>query len=198
MTACFVCEVEDGLANLTQVSAPQGTMVYAHPACIDRHNKQVDKNLYGLKVSNAAGYVRDHDINVDDSYAIETFLRREDPKVSTRFIDAVIKAAREQRDREHTDWLFDDIEKNVEPWPTEANKSFVASVAEELTTIMDRLSGKQRGSKWQPNGEIEHEAAHRAAVLLIMQVAQRKYREQEKAGYEEYMLAEAAGEVEAF
>jgi hypothetical protein len=189
MTAkCYVCHAEDDLENPARISNVEEA--YAHPRCIEQHNKDVKKNLRALDASFAADTVRDHDINVDDSYAVERFLRRQNSKVGKRFVAEVIDAAREQRDRDYMNALFETTEKNVEVWPTEASKDFIAEAAADLANILYRLACEHGDSGWRRDGAIETKAAHYATLLLIKHVAWRKFQAKLEADWEEWKASE--------
>jgi hypothetical protein len=184
---CHVCHVEDELQNLTKVSgASIKKTAYAHPRCIERHNKDVEKNRRALDVSMAASVVRDHDIDVSDSWAVESFLRKQNPKISKRFVAEVVAAARKRRDRDNMEALFETIEENVAAWPAEVSEDFIAEVTVSLTDIIYRLADDD----WRSDGAIETKATRYAALLLIKQVAWRKYEAEIKAGHEEWQASE--------
>ena len=205
---CHICEGEDVLANLTQISVPHGvTASYAHSRCIDRHNKRAAKNLRAFDVSTIASHVRDHDLDATDEYVVAKFLRehdselrdllfQDDLKFDKRFATEVAAKAYAQRNEDDMNTVFDKLEERVDAWSAE-NKDFVAGVAEgvaeDLAPILDRIAGE--GSDWQPDGTIETEAARCAAVLLIKQVARRKQQAEFEAGHKEHLKSEASDEA---
>jgi hypothetical protein len=118
---------------------------YAHPNCIERHNKDVQKNLHALHVSTTADFVLDRDINPDDTWSVECLLRREYPelrkqpsilgdypKFSKQFIAEVVAAAREKRDRNRMAALFETIEETVTAWPAKVSEDFIAEISTDL------------------------------------------------------------------
>jgi hypothetical protein len=191
VTKCHVCHVEDELRNLTKLTDPEG--VYAHKRCIEQHNKDVEKNLqhlqHTLAVSDAASSARDHDIDPSDSWAVEKFLRGQNPKVGKRFVAEVVAAAREQRDCDNMDALFDRIEENVAALPAEIGEDFIS---EATTDLADIISQQLADDDWRSDGAIETKAARYAALLLIKQVAWRKHQDKMREAARQFAEEENA------
>jgi hypothetical protein len=99
--------------NLLQVTSSGEEVVYAHPSCIDQHNKDVKKKLRTLSARSIAGFVLNHGIDPGDVQSVECLLREEFPrlrrsallglgvhlKLSKPFITEIVAAAQEQRDQ---------------------------------------------------------------------------------------------------
>jgi hypothetical protein len=202
MTECHVCHVKDELVNLSQVkimNAGVEEVVYAHPPCIEQHNKDVEKNLRGLDVAAIANFVLDHDIDPDDSWSVECLLRREYPelrkqsvwraypKLSKQFIAEVVDAAREKRDWNRANALFETIEETVE-WTAEVGEDFIAEATSDLVGIIRRFACEHGDSDC--DSALEAKAARYAALLLIRQVAWRKFKSKLSEGHREWEASE--------
>jgi hypothetical protein len=140
-------------------------------------------------VIEAASYMLDHDINPDDDYAVEQFLRKH--KLGGRrreFITAVIKEAIELRDRKRLHGLFEYINSKVPVWPDDKKVSddFKIEIADDVGHELHCLL--QQGDD-VVGSEMER-IARCVALLLIQQAAWRKHDDEMKAGYAQ---AEAEG-----
>lgn len=60
-----------------------------------------------------ASEVLSHDLDPDDRYAVEKFLRKQNPRVSKTFVEKVVAEARDQRDANRWDSVFAAIAKHA-------------------------------------------------------------------------------------
>ncbi len=172
VSSCHVCHSADEPRNLVKITTAVGAIADAHPACIERHNKAAEETLRALEAAFKADEVLDHDINPDDFYAIETFLRRENPKVGKRFVDAVSAAAVEKRDQSCMESVFENIERRIAAGPSKIEEAFIAETAADLVDILYRLADDPT---WHRDSAIETQAARSTALLLIKQTAWRHF-----------------------
>jgi hypothetical protein len=173
---CIICQTQDEPSNLVELSEIESG--YAHPRCINRHNRTAAKNLYEIEVSMIADEISDHDIDATDPGAVERFFYERNRKVSERRVVEIVAAATKRRERDNRRWLFERLEGNVKPWPAEADEAFINDIADELS-----------GLSCPP---VDLSARRYAARLLVLQVAWRKDVEASKAACEEYEQGEVA------
>lgn len=177
---CTVCKNEDQLSNLVTVRREHSEIKdgYAHPRCIEQHNRTAEKNMRALDASMIAGEIFDHDLDATDPYVVKEFLRRGRPQhllgVRWPTVDEIAKAAEEKRERDDQCWVFDRLEKEVAPWPAEASEAYITEIADQLFGLVRKDEG----------------ACGFAARMLALQVAWRKGKEAEDAAYEEYQRSE--------
>ncbi len=131
------------------------------------HPETTQEFLRTFQASMAASEVRNHDLNIDDSYAIEAFLRRQNPKVTRAFVAEVIVAAQQQRNGEDMEWLFEKIERNTaESLPNDTDE-IVGEIAADVRA-MSRCDPAA-----PPSDDIGPAAAHYTAILLLRMAAWR-------------------------
>ena len=133
-----------------------------------------------------------HDLDATDSYVVAKFLRERGSELrefleprrrfDERFVDEVPDIAIEKRDRKAMVWVFEQLEKGVAAWPAKPTEEFLAGIIEDLGPVMYRLTGE--ASNWRSGDVIETEAVRCAALLLIKQVAWRKYETEFEAARE--------------
>jgi hypothetical protein len=142
-----------------------------------------------------AGEVLDHDINPDDHYQVEQFLRRKNPKISQRLIGACIVAARRKRDLDRLHGLFEYIRAVCKPWPAKPSASEIDNIAEGVSNELARLADKHgEHDAWHSQGTATELAAARYAAiyLLIEQAAWRAYVDELDASFKAWNEKEEA------
>lgn len=139
--------------------------------------------------------ILDHDIDPDNSYAVEQFLRKRLPKekLTEKSIAWFVTKARERRDWNSLHDLFAIIKESVKAWPAEPEADLVENIAQLLATDMPRLSEKHT-VYWDANIHVEM-ATRLAALLLIEQAAWRRHNDELEASYQEYQASEENAEA---
>lgn len=139
--------------------------------------------------------ILDHDIDPDNSYAVEQYLRKRLPKekLSEKSIAWFVRKARERRDYTSLHDLFAIINASVKAWPAEPEADLVENVAELLKVDMPRLAEKH-AVYWDANIHIEM-ATRLAALLLMEQTAWRRHNDELEASYQEYLDSEKNAEA---
>ncbi|MCA1533714.1 hypothetical protein I6F21_14200 [Bradyrhizobium sp. NBAIM03] len=176
---CRVCKKEDDLSNLVTVGreAKDG---YAHSRCIKQHNRTVAKNLRALDASMIASEILDHDLDATDPYVVKQFLRRQRPESllggRCPTADEIAIAAREKREHNQQQWIFERIEEEIrhEPGKTGATDAFLAEIADDLKQLVLK----------------DEDISHFASRMLTLQVAWRKDREAFEAANDDYQRSQ--------
>jgi hypothetical protein len=149
----------------------------------------VNRTLRTLDALAAASEVLAHDLTPDNSYAVATFLRRENPRVSKKFIGEVIAAMYRERFNDGLDALFEKLELRITSsiHYQDVSDDFLDEIAEDVREIEVGLASGLAGSDW-------HEKTTRqSALMLIMQVAWRKAKAEFTASLESEEEACAPG-----
>ena len=200
---CHICNDDDDQMNLSRIRTQQGDVIYAHGRCINQHNKTAEKQRRTWDAATVANYVSDHDLDATSNYVVAKFLRERGSELrellepgrrfDERFIDEVTDIAFETRKRNAMTWVFEQVEKGVAAWPAEPTEEFLAGIIADLGPVMYQLTSD--ASNWQSSDVIETEAVRCAALLLIKQVAWRKYETELDAAREAYNDDEEAEEL---
>src|SRR5262245_5942590 len=122
---CSVCKNDDQLSNLVSV----GTRGYAHPRCIEQHNKTVAKNLRALDSMMIVDLIHDCDRDPTDSGSVREFLQRGQHQrllLGKRCptVDEIVAAGYKKRDQNNREWLFERLEKEVRSSCVEEEEAF--------------------------------------------------------------------------
>jgi hypothetical protein len=143
----------------------------------------------GWEVLQAAGHVLANDIDPDDSYAVEQFLRKRYPRQSKKFISAAEREAVELRNRNRLHGLFEYINQKVPAWPgkREISGEFKLEIADDVSRELHRLMDQDDD---QIVGDEMDKIVRCVALLLIEQAAWRKSEDEIKASYEKFAAKE--------